>query len=87
MEKLSRVMENWRYYYDLAASKPELKEFKDLLVVHYNKPGVKLGQRQVSIPTKVQIETEEGPKMITEIHTKTFDQLIKELAPDDSKDN
>lgn len=81
-------MDNWKHYYSVAASKPELKEFKDFLVVHFNKPHINMGQKEVSIPVKVKIETEHGPKIVTEIHTKTFDQLIKELAPtDDSQSN
>jgi hypothetical protein len=88
MDKVPHVMDNWKYYYGIATSKPELKEFKDLLVVHFNKPHIPLGESRVSIPVKVKIETEEGPKTVTEIHTKTFDQLIKELAPkDDSQNN
>ncbi len=81
-------MDNWKHYYNIAISKPELKEFKDLLVVHFNNPRMKLGSNEISIPVKVQVETVNGPKMVTEIHTKTFDQLLKELAPkDDSQDN
>ena len=88
MDKLPHVMDNWAYYYRVAASRPELKEFKDLLAIHFNKPHIKLGEREVSIPVKVKIETAEGPKTVTEIHTKTFDQLIKELSPkDDSQNN
>lgn len=60
-----RKIENWDYYYKLAASRPDLKEFKDLLIINANNPNLDLGEN----------------KMKTKDGIKTFNQLIKELTP------
>lgn len=60
-----RKIENWDYYYKLANSRRDLKDFKDLLTVNANMPQMDLGEN----------------KILTKDGIKTFNQLIKELAP------
>jgi hypothetical protein len=58
-------IDNWAHYWSVASSRKDLKEFKNLLHINANSPNIDLSKQQV--PTKDGI--------------KTFDQLIKELAP------
>ena len=58
-------IQNWTHYWAIAASRKDLKEFKNLLHINANSPNIDL--------SKQQIQTKDG--------IKTFDQLIKELAP------
>lgn len=67
-----RKIANWDYYYRLTNTQPGLKEFRDLLIVNANNPGIDLGEN----------------KILTKDGIKTFNQLIKELAPkEDGTDN
>jgi hypothetical protein len=70
-DKIPHVMDNWSYYYSIACSRSDLSELKNYLVIHHNKPYLKIGSNQ--------IQTKDG--------LKTVDQLLKELAPNDSQDN
>lgn len=65
--KKKREIENWDHYFTLASGRPDLREFKDLLQVNFNQPGVDL--------SKFEVSTKDGYR--------TFEQLIKELAPDE----
>lgn len=81
-------MDNWAHYYNIAASRPELKEFKNFLQIHYNKPHINMGENKISYEVKKEIQTEEGPKIVKETITKRINQLLKELAPkNDSEGN
>jgi len=62
---------NWLHYWKVALSRPDLKEFKDLLQVNANVPSMDLGQNKIA--------TKDG--------IKTFDQLVKELAPKETNDD
>lgn len=64
MEHKNKI-DNWAHYWGIAASRKDLKEFKNLLQINANSPHVDLSRQQ--IPTKDGV--------------KTFDQLVKELAP------
>jgi hypothetical protein len=63
--QLKRKIENWDHYYKIAASRPDLKDFKDFLIINANNPSANLGEN----------------KMMTKDGVKTVNQLIKELAP------
>ena len=63
--QLKRKIDNWDHYYKIASSRPDLRDFKDLLIINSNMPGMDLGENKM--------HTKEG--------IKTFNQLIKELAP------
>lgn len=72
MGELTRKIENWEHYWNVCKTRPDLKEFKDLLHVNANMPYMKIGENLIS--------TKDG--------TKTFNQLVKELAPkNDSEEN
>lgn len=60
-----RKIENWNYYYKVANSRPDLRDFKDLLTINSNMPHMDLSEN----------------KILTKDGIKTFNQLIKELAP------
>lgn len=64
MEHKNKI-DNWLHYYNVALSRSDLKEFKDLLTVNANVPSMDLGENKV--------KTKDG--------IKTFNQLVKELAP------
>lgn len=78
---IKRKIENWNHYYAIACSRPELKEFRDILVVNANMPHVNMGENKIAINTKEK-EIVDGKEMVihrTEI--KTVNELLKELAP------
>lgn len=81
-DKIPHVMDNWSYYYGIACSRSDLSELKNYLSIHFNKPHIKIGSNQVATEVKKTIQTEKGPKIITETVYKTVDQLLKELAPE-----
>ena len=60
-----RKIENWNHYYKVASERPDLREFKDLLIINSNHSSLELGENK--------IWTKDG--------IKTFNQLIRELAP------
>jgi hypothetical protein len=68
-------IQNWLHYWTIAQSRPDLKEFKDYLQINANMPHVDVGEN----------------KIMTKDGVKTFNQLVKELAPhwtnDDGKLN
>jgi len=64
MEHKNKI-DNWAHYWGIAASRKDLKEFKDLLQVNANMPSAKIGEN----------------KIMTKDGVKTFNELVKELAP------
>jgi len=62
-------IDNWSHYWGIATSRKDLKEFKNLLQINANSPQVDLSRQQV--PTKDGI--------------KTFNELVKELAPKENE--
>lgn len=60
-------IDNWIHYWNVACARPDLKEFKDLLQINANSPQMAIGES----------------KILTKDGVKTFNQLVKELAPDD----
>lgn len=72
MGEVKHIIENWTHYWAACRNRPDLKEFKDLLQINANKPGLDIGENKIS--------TKDG--------IKTFNQLLKELAPEnDSQGN
>jgi hypothetical protein len=63
-------IDNWLHYYNIAIARKDLKEFKDLLIVNANVPSVNIGENKIS--------TKDG--------VKTFNELVKELAPRQNED-
>jgi hypothetical protein len=70
MEHKNKI-DNWLHYWNIAVSRPDLKEFKDLLQVNANMPYMKLGEN----------------KIMTKDGVKTFNELVKELAPKEQNED
>lgn len=67
MGQPTHVMNNWRHYWEIANSREDLKELKNILEVHYNKPGVDI--------FTCKINTKDG--------VKTVNELLHELKPNE----
>lgn len=67
MNQPTHVMKNWRHYWDIANSREDLREFKSLLEVHYNKPEIDI--------YSAKINTKDG--------VKTVNELLHELKPNE----
>jgi hypothetical protein len=65
MNQPTHVMKNWRHYWDIANNREDLREFKSLLEVHYNKPDIAIYSAKVN--------TKDG--------VKTVNELLHELKP------
>lgn len=86
---LKRKIDHWDHYYRIASSRPDLKEFKDVLIINANNPNINLGENNIATQEKETITDEKGKQtIITKTIYKTVNQLIVELAPkNDSQDN
>jgi hypothetical protein len=75
---------NWLHYWNIAQTRPDLKEFKDLLVVNANNPNANIGENKVRtiVPETIQVEqqTPDGVKLVEKVIKKevikTFNQLV-----------
>lgn len=67
MNQPTHIIGNWRHYWDIANGRADLREFKHLLEIHYNRPSIDI--------FTCKVETKDGAK--------TVNELLHELAPKD----
>jgi hypothetical protein len=72
---------NWLHYWNIAQTRPDLKEFKDLLVVNANNPNANIGENKVRtiVPETIQVEqqTPDGVKLVEKVIKKRSHQNIQ----------